>query len=224
MRLSLLQTPRQAVGLKSIFRQLTAQLEERGIKTEYCTHRSKASTPSSYIIQSRATGSRTIVSCSMFVVKHVSCMLYVISNTMQDPGSYVGWFQEKDRDYQYYKNDVSQLRKKRSIQLDSLWRKERRQCSSANWLDRCQGDKRRMAIETSYISWTRKTRQRKHWCIDAKGRKEDILVYVIDHITHTRSTTGWCCLLFKVICRTSRIQRSKGIPVFGTKQMQAKVK
>ncbi|KAI9264045.1 Ribokinase-like protein [Phascolomyces articulosus] len=52
-----------AIGPKELSRQLIAQLETKGIKTSTCIFR-KTPTPSSYIIKSRATGSRTIISCT----------------------------------------------------------------------------------------------------------------------------------------------------------------
>ncbi|KAI7851861.1 Ribokinase-like protein [Circinella umbellata] len=50
-----------AIGPKESSREMMTQLENKGIKTSTCIVR-KSPTPSSYIIQSRATGSRTIIS------------------------------------------------------------------------------------------------------------------------------------------------------------------
>ncbi|KAI8150308.1 Ribokinase-like protein [Fennellomyces sp. T-0311] len=52
-----------ALGPKDASRQLIAQLEAKGIKTTTCLFR-KSPTPSSYIIQSKATASRTIISAT----------------------------------------------------------------------------------------------------------------------------------------------------------------
>ncbi|KAI9478916.1 Ribokinase-like protein [Zychaea mexicana] len=52
-----------ALGPKDSSRQLIAQLEAKGIRTSTCIFR-KSPTPSSYIIKSNASGSRTIISVS----------------------------------------------------------------------------------------------------------------------------------------------------------------